>query len=283
MPAKRALPFILTFALSWLLLVQGLPAPGGPSIAIAGTMAPDQSTDNSGSTPDQSGASNPASATATPAAAATPAASGTVLASDNFSNSSGGLFGTSSNAQWTWGYVGSDYQIASIGALVEQSHFQTSHGAFGDQTVAVDAHLGPNGDVGAAYGVGCRVTGGNNATGYILRINTQFSTWFLTRLQTGGAALLSNGGDNAIALSPPTSTHHLSLTCQGGTIAGSIDGTQVTSVQDGTYQQGSGALYAYSSGTAAGQSNSSVAAGTNIGGYPTKVDARFDNFVITQP
>jgi len=257
---------------------------GGLSVAIAGTTSPDQSTDNSGTTPDQSGTTGAApTAVATPAAAATPAPSGTVLASDNFSNPSGGLFGTGSNANFTWGYVGGDYQIASTQPLVEQSHFQAAHGAFGDQIVSADVHLGPNGDVGAAYGVGCRVTGGNSPAGYIFRINTQFSTWILTRVQPGGTPAIANGTDNAIAQSPPTSMHHLSLTCQGSTITGSIDGTQMTPVQDSTYQQGSGALFAYSSGTAAGQSNSSVAAGTNTGGFPTKVDVRFDNFAITQP
>ena len=247
----------------------------GAPAALAGTMSPDQSGDNSGVTPDQSGAAATPQATAVPAAAA-PAASGTVLASDSFSNPSGGLFSTNSNANWTWGYVNGDYQIASTQALVEQSHFQAARGDFTDQTVTVDAHLGPNGDVGAAYGLGCRVTGGSNSTGYIFRINTQFSTWVLTRLQSGGGVALGNGTDNAIATVQPTAPHHLSLTCQGTTISASVDGAQVTSVQDTAYQHGNGALYAYSS-----QSTNSQ--GQNVGGFPTKVDVRYDNFVITQP
>jgi hypothetical protein len=246
---------------------------GRPPAAVAGTMSPDQSTDNSGATPDQSGATNPAPATATPAAAATPAPSGTVLASDNFASPPGGLFPASSpNSDWTQGYVNNEYQIATLHPVAFTTRYAVAQGSYGDVSVAVDAHLMAGSDTNSAIGVACRLSGtGSAMTGYRAHLTPTYNNWVVERIDPGNAPYLA-GPTNLNVAPVLTQTHHLVLTCSGTTISLSVDGKQVSSVQDPTYPQGSAAIYARMSSNTAGTAS-------DLG----TIDARFDKFVLTQP
>jgi hypothetical protein len=243
---------------------------GRPPVAVAGTMAPDQGTDNSGATPDQSGASNAASATATPAA---PAASGTILDSDSFSSPAGGLFPTSSpNPDWTQGYVNNEYQIATLHPVAFTTRYAVAQGSYGDVSVAVDAHLMAGSDTNSAVGVACRLSGsGSTTTGYRAHLTPTYNNWVVERIDPGNAPYLA-GPTNLNVAPVLTQTHHLVLTCSGTTISLSVDGKQVASVQDPAYPQGSAAIYARMSSNTAGTAS-------DLG----TIDARFDKFVLAQP
>jgi len=264
----------VVLGLSCLILVQGTTpaARGGPQPAIAGSASPDQS--GATATPDQSGASSAAPPAATPAAAATPAPSGTILASDNFSNPTGGLFTSGSNATWTWGYVSGDYQIASVGTVVEQDKWVIAAGDYTDVIVTADVHQGPTASGTVDAGVGCRVSGGSSPTGYRFRYDFGQGFWLLQRLDPGNAVRLGQGQMPGAPIG--SATHHLKLTCQGGTITAFVDGVQAGSAQDSSYPDGSAMLLARAAGN-------DTAGAANGQGQPTKVDVRFDNFALTQP
>jgi len=239
----------------------------GQSVAVAGTLPPDQS--GAPATPSQS--AGPAAPT--PASVATPAPSGTVLASDDFSNPTGGLFPTSSpSPDWTQGYVNNEYQIATLHPVAFTTRYAFAQGTYTDVSVAVDAHLMAGSDTNSAVGVGCRYAGtGNTTTGYRAHLTPTYNNWVIERIDQGNSAYVA-GPTNLNVPPVMTQTHHLVLTCSGTTISLSVDGKQVASAQDPTYTQGSVGIYARMSSNTAGTAS-------DLG----TIDARFDKFVLTQP
>jgi len=274
----------LALGASFLILAQRLhlQAPGGQSVAVAGTMSPDQSTDNSGTPPDQTGTTGAAAtpaATATPVAAATPAPSGTVLASDNFSNPGSGLFATSApDPSWIYGYSGGDYQITSAGnvALADQFAFSQGGTTWTDVSIAVDAHLMSDADSGDSMGTACRITGnGSSLTGYRMYLAPANGEFNVQRIDNGKFIDLS-GPQSTGGAPMQFNTYHLQLTCSGTTVSATINGKQVYSTQDSAYTQGKVALLVHMFH----RTNASTGVtGSDLG----KVDVHFDNFVLTQP
>src|SRR5579875_533989 len=174
--------------------------------------------------------------------------SGTLLASDDCSDPTSGIFPRSSDvATWTVGCVDGAYQMEATSPVTLGSparlHFVLSSGSYTDTSVAADVSLAAGGDAHTAAGLGCRYSGGGSQpNGYRLYYLVSTAAWNLGRVDAGVFVPLT-GGQAATPLSiPSTDSTHLQLTCSGSTIAVAVNGTEVFSVQDGTYQQGRVAL-----------------------------------------
>ena len=285
MRSHKALTVVMALALGFTLMVFGSHnAPGGASlpIAIAGTMPPDQTSDNATPAPDQSTPAQAAAPTATVAAAATPAPSGTILASDNFSNPDAGLLPKAPPAAsadtWKVGYVGGEYQITSIKPVVAANYTALVMGTYSDVVVAADAHLTAAADSADWVGVGCRFratpTGPN---GYYLHFIPSSNAYHLYRLDAGTQVDFTGLGQTLSITASQTGTHHLQISCSGSTITGSVDGVQIGSVQDSGYKTGTAVIRAGSA------SFTNAQTGVAVGSYAVIVDARFANLVLTQP
>jgi hypothetical protein len=252
------------------------------STVYAGTMPPDQGTPTtSGGTSDNSPPTQAAATSAPTSAAATPAASGTLLAQDNFSSSTGGLFRNSSTVPdtWTVGYTNGEYQITSTKPVTSTSFTAFATGTYADVVVSAKAHLTSNGDGTDWYGVGCRFRNTpSGLSGYYLFFPPTGNTYHLYRSDPGSPAYDFSGPLQSVnGVADKGATHQLQISCSGSTISASIDGNQVASVQDSTYQTGQAVLKA---GIA---TFSNALSGQTVGSFPGVVDARFSSFTPTQP
>jgi hypothetical protein len=209
------------------------------------------------------------------------AASGTVLASDDCSDANSGILPRSSqNSNWITGCVNGAYQMTSINPIATiagQRHYVFTTGSYTDVSVAVDVSLAADSDSPTTVGPGCRYSGtGNALTGYRIYYFPASNQWNLVRDEAGNSITLT-GRNAAFPLNGPSlGTAHLQLTCSGDTISVNINGTQLFTTQDSTYQQGRVALVV-GMGTKVDDQDQIVA------GYTGKADARFTNLVLTQP
>jgi Domain of Unknown Function (DUF1080) len=188
-----------------------------------------------------------------------------VLASDNFSNPSAGLFPPTSPVPNTWqvGYINGEYQIAGLDPNAIDGTSVTTDATFGNMKVAVDARV--DGDTtNTEVGVVCRWAAGNSPGGYELDIFPGSGAISVTKLRAGERSNFLLLDQNP-AVNPGGQSNHLELTCSGRTITASVNGTVVGSTEDPTFSKGSAGL--------------SIARAAN----PGTVSARFSNFVVTQP
>jgi hypothetical protein len=187
--------------------------------------------------------------------------------SDNFDDPArGGLAVSATTATYRFGYVDGEYQIALSGSDVPLPGTASAPGAFSDVTVAVDVRF--LGDPGTQQaGVTCRLQplGANATNGYWFGILPATASYALLRADASKFTALADV-QPASAIHPGNETNHLELSCLGNTIAASVNGTQVVTVQDSTY----------------GLGQASITAGPMVPGMSvTTSDVRFDNLLVT--
>jgi hypothetical protein len=188
-----------------------------------------------------------------------------VLASDNFSNPSAGLFPPVSPVPNTWqvGYVNGEYQVAGVDPTAVDGTSVTTDATFNNMKVAVDVRV--DGDTSnTEAGVVCRWASGNSPGGYELDIYPGSGAISVSKLRAGQRTNFLLLDQNP-AVNPGGQSNHLELTCSGKTITASVNGTVVGSTDDPTFSKGSAGI--------------SIARAVN----PGTVSARFSNFAVTQP
>jgi len=209
--------------------------------------------------------SEPSTATAT-ASPGLSSRSGAVLARDDFSDPKSGLFATatSSPSLYSIGYVNGEYQVAKIDPATSGGDTSFTSGTYGDSVVDVDVRLvGPA--AGRQVALYCRLDSAGNG-GYFLDLDPSKGTVSLARA-SGVQTVQLVPPEPSSAIKRDNQSNHLRLVCSGGTITGSVNGVQVATAQDTTYQTGRVGLFA----------------GVYNDALPATVDARFRAFLITQP
>jgi hypothetical protein len=187
---------------------------------------------------------------------------GEVLLTDSFDNPAAGrLSSHSSNPGVEQGYIGGEYQVR-LSSSAKPFLAVAASSAFANLQVSADARLA-EGTEARWVGVACRLKPRDGTA--------QFYA-LLTVPATGQFALSNFDGSRWVHLVPFQSSaavrrgnasNHLELTCVGSTISARINGTEVASVQDRTYDSGYVA----------------VVAGRDEG---VPVEARFDNLVVRE-
>lgn len=194
-------------------------------------------------------------------------------------SSFGGLPQTSTEPNtWRLGLNGGEYQIASVGLTLATGVFAVSGRDQPNVSVAVDGRLVLSRDLApdATLRVGCRYQpAGSSYNGYALSFAPSQNSWSLDRFDQGAVASLT--GIQYLNTAPTVADiHHLRLTCSGSTLSASVDGIQLTSVQDGAYQDGDPML-------GVGTFTREGALNPAGGAYAGTLDARFSNLVLTAP
>jgi hypothetical protein len=138
---------------------------------------------------------------------------------------------------WSVGYVVGEYQILSLKPVSAITYAATATGNYGDVTVSASAHLTPTSSDTNWYGVGCRLRRASAGySGCSLRLNPSNDQYHLEHLDAGSVFDFTGLGQTLSSPADKTGTHQFQLTCSGSSISGWIDGTQIASVQDSTYQ-----------------------------------------------
>jgi hypothetical protein len=159
---------------------------------------------------------------------------GDVILRDDFADNATGLLPqTGDGSNYERGNVANEYRIAKTDPTYGQLPIARLPGTYGDGSITVDARL-----VGATDNryvtVGCRENGSNE---YRLSLYVTDGTFTLARWDAGTQTVLQGFTANA-AIRRANQTNSIELRCAGSTISAIINGTQVASVQDNTYQRG---------------------------------------------
>jgi hypothetical protein len=187
---------------------------------------------------------------------------GKILLTDSFDNPAAGrLSSQSDDPAIEQGYVGGEYHLR-LSPAAKPVRAVAASSVLADLQVAVDARLA-EGTEGRWVGVACRM---NPRDG-----TAQFYA-LLAVPATGQFALSNFDGHRWVHLVPFQSSeavrrgnasNHLELTCVGSTLSARINGTEVASAQDGTYDSGYVA----------------VVVSRDEG---TPLEARFDNLIVRE-
>jgi len=222
-------------------------------------------------------ATSTASATSAPSGGAPPAAAtpdaatptavsqGQVLLSDSFDDPSIGKLRKASTdtGHYTVGYLDGEFQIKQVDPEWGSFPVEYLPGTYVDTTLSVDVRLA--GDTKDRYVVvGCR-SGSNPSVDYRFQVEPDTGEFKLARYGDGKSNPLVDWQASS-AIQRGNAKNTLGLTCSGPTIAGSVNGTQVASVQDTTLT--SGQLFIGASAFTDAHVN---------------VDGRFDNLVVSAP
>jgi hypothetical protein len=188
---------------------------------------------------------------------------GTVLFADSFDDPDAGrLPKTSADPTgYIRGYLEGEYRVQKVGTQWDRLPGVFIPGRYDDAALSVDARLVD--DPAHRYvGLGCRYQGKNsNYQFYVAPAAGQFS---LSRWDNGTEAILA-GWQTSPAIRRGNESNRLELSCVQDAIAASVNGTQVVSMQDGTYRDGSAFLFV------------GVPAGAQLG-----AEVRFDNLTVVQ-
>jgi hypothetical protein len=162
---------------------------------------------------------------------------GKVLLTDSFDNPAAGRLSSQSDAPGVeQGYIGGEYQVR-LSSSAKPVLAVSANSVFANLQVAVDARLA-EGTEGRSIGVACRM---NPKDG-----TAQFYA-LLAVPATGRFAVSNFDGYRWVHLVPfqfseavrrGNASNHLELICVGSTIIARINGTEVASAQDGTYDRG---------------------------------------------
>jgi len=185
---------------------------------------------------------------------------GEVLLSDSFDNPAAGrLSSQSDDPAVEQAYVGGEYQVR-LSSSAKSFRAVAANSTFADLRVSVDARLA-EGTEARWVGVACRLTPKDGTAHF----------YALVAIPSSGQFALSNfDGYRWVHLIPfraseairrGNGSNHLELTCVGSSIIGRINGIEVASAQDRTYDSGFVA----------------VVVGRD-GDIP--VEARFDNLIV---
>jgi hypothetical protein len=208
-------------------------------------------------------AARAAAAVAAPAAA--PSAQGNVLLADNFDDPARGVLprSSASPALYRFAYEGGEYVIQKLDPNWDRLPTASLPGEYGDASIAVDVRI--IGDVANRYvAIACRRRPTMGSSEYRLSLYTADGTFTLSRWDDGTHVQLTGGPSTVIRRG--NASNRFELSCISNTISASINGTQVTSVQDNTYQRGSMFIGA-----------------SRYAGRMLTAEARFDNLVVTGP
>jgi len=199
----------------------------------------------------------------------TPRPLGRVLARDDFSNPGAGLFGPASSnpSAYRSGYIDAGYQILKVDPKFSNNWREWARtDNFADVAVDVDARVASQ-TVGGFVKVGCRTPDlGAGNSGYQLSVRPDDGTVWLDRVDKSTARQISPV-QRSDAVKQGTESNHLQIRCVGASISGIVNGVQVVQVEDSDYS--TGRVY--------------LGAGVVAAGQPGSVDARFNNFVVSEP
>ena len=189
---------------------------------------------------------------------------GTIVLQDNFDDPANGLLPRSSPfpTRYTRGYVDGEYMIKTLDPEARGIPIVVV-AEFANFSLAVDARL-VGGSERRYVTMGCRDEAPLGTGHYRFSVETASGHFTLNRSDSGGLIALVDW-QTSPAIRRGNEWNRLELTCAGTTIAASVNGTQVASVQDATYPY-AGLLW-FGAGTFA-----------NTG---LTVEARFDNLVVT--
>jgi len=181
---------------------------------------------------------------------------------DSFDNPAAGRLATQSDDPAAeQGYIGGEYQVR-LSSSAKQFRAVAANSVFANLQVAVDARLADSPEA-RWVGVACRLQP-KDATAQFYAL--------LTVPATGQFALSNFDGRQWVHLVPfkyseavrrGNASNHLELTCVGSTIIARINGTEVASVLDRTYDSGYVAVLL-------GRDES------------IPVEARFDNLIVRE-
>lgn len=185
-----------------------------------------------------------------------------VVVSDNFDDPAAGILAEGSDdPNLRYDYDDGGYEIDAFADDFSGDLTVAVPGVFTDGTIGIDAALtGKNDGNGHYLFLACRV---RDQTGYKLEIRPLAGVAALWLLGSGGNQRIANVG---LEGAPGAGPFHIELSCEGDTITGRIDGQEVISATDRTYDQGS---FAFGAGVYK----------VNAG----KVSADFDNLTVSVP
>lgn len=157
---------------------------------------------------------------------------------DNMDSSATGLLNSNSPdpARFIYGYQNSQFIIQSTDASWSGDLLAYAGvPVMGDVTAAVDFAIA--GDLTGKYAfVGCRA-GDDSNTAYIFEVFPGSGEANLWRFDADSAANLGKATASP-AINIGSGNNRIEITCQGGTITGTANGTQVLTAQDATYTSG---------------------------------------------
>ncbi|MBI3973992.1 MAG: hypothetical protein HY332_22160 [Chloroflexi bacterium] len=190
-----------------------------------------------------------------------------ILYSDTFDNPAAGRLAKTSATpdKYARGYANGEYRIQTLDPAWERVATATIPGTFGEAAVAIDARL--VGETASRFvAIVCRNQRGTaGSSQYRLVVRSDNGQFSLARWDDGKQTLLARY-QASDAILGGNRTNRLELECVGDRITVAINGFEVASVHDGTYQDG-GIWFGAGS-----------FAGANV-----TADARLDNLVVSRP
>ncbi|HZO29260.1 MAG TPA: hypothetical protein VFH48_25080 [Chloroflexota bacterium] len=159
---------------------------------------------------------------------------------------------------------GGELRLARLDMLPGGYMLQRLGSRLADGTLAIDAHL----EGGAEHrhvGIGCRDQGSERSANYQFIIVPALAVGALYRAADGEPdEMYVTDWIESSAIRPGAETNRLELSCVGLTIAATVNGTRLFTIEDPTYQRGY--FFAY----------------VEVGNAAVPLDARFDNTVIKE-
>ncbi len=193
-------------------------------------------------------------------------AAGSLIGADNFSDSGRGLLPASSTSPAIrLAYANGEYVVAKTDPASDSIAVAYLAQKYGDITVAFDGRLVGELD-GRFIAVMCRRGEGDKSSGYRLTLEPAAGSFSLARWDDGTETALIRTQTSA-AIKKDTATNRIALSCAGSTIAASINGVLVGSVQDTRYTTGDVWL----------------GAAPYLNRLPGTSEARITNLVLTRP
>jgi hypothetical protein len=183
-----------------------------------------------------------------------------VVVSENFNNRSRPAFPVSSDdpARYERGYDNGEYVIRKLDPTWQVIPSVAVPAEVADATIALDARL-----VGETRGrfvaIACR---SNQAGQYRFVVEPAKGSFTLLRFDGRGGATLAGKASDAIRRG--NEVNHMEMSCVDGTIAVSVNGTNLATVQDATHQDGD------------------ILFGTGSLERTGATEGRFDNLVVTR-
>ena len=193
---------------------------------------------------------------------ATPVTLGKIVLIDSFDNPAAGrLSSQSDDPAVEQGYLEGEYQLR-LSSAARPVRVVAASSVFADLQVTVDARLA-GGLEGRWVGVACRMNPKDSTAQFYALLAAPATGQFVLSNFDGYRWIHLVPSQSSEAIRRGNASNHLELTCVGSTITARINGTQVASAQDGTYDSGYVAVVA-----------------RRDEGIP--LDARFDSLVVRE-